>query len=137
MAIFRASKRGVDEADIGPFGLGLQQVALAAGDPHHVAEGGEDHAGCLGHRDGVVHPAHGDHAHRAPRAVDQLDRGRQHVLYPVPVDGVGVAPAHLHELEMLVPGQVGDPCHQCAGRRRVPVLVDEAHGLLRRLTEAG
>jgi hypothetical protein len=59
--------------------------------------------GVLGHRDGVVHPAHGDHADRAARSVDQLDRGREHVLNPVPVDGVGVAPAHLHELEVSSP----------------------------------
>ena len=51
-----------------------------------------------------------------PGPVDQLDVGRQHVLDAVAVDGVGVAAAHLHELEVVVAGQLGDVGHEAAGR---------------------
>ena len=58
-------------------------------------------SGCFATYDGVVHPPHRDDAHRAPGPVYQFNRGRQDVLYAVPVDGVGVAAAHLHELETV------------------------------------
>ena len=66
-------ERRVDEPDVGAAGLGLEQVPVAARDPHHVAERREDDAGRLGDGDGVVDPAHRDHAHRAPGPVHQLD----------------------------------------------------------------
>ena len=92
-------ERRVDEADVGAARLGLEQVPVAAGHAHHVAERREDHPGVLGDGDGVVDPAHRDHAHRAARAVHQLDAVGQHVLDAVAVDRVGVPAAHLHELE--------------------------------------
>ncbi len=128
MAIRRASRGEYTKRTSAPLGLGLEQVAVAAGHPHHVAERREDDAGRLGDRDGVVDPAHRDHADRAARAVHQLHRRGQDVLDPVPVDGVGVAAAHLHELEVVAAGEFGDLRHQRPGRRRVAVLVDEAHG---------
>ena len=120
-------ERRVHEADVGAARLGLEQVAVAAGHAHHVAEGGEDHARVLGHGDGVVDAAHRDHADRAAGAVHQLDALGQHVLDAVAVDGVGVAAAHLHELERVAGGQLGDVAHDGAGGDRVAVLVDEAH----------
>ena len=98
-------QRRVHEPDVGALGLGLQQVALAARHPHHVAERGEDDPGLLGHGDGIVDPAHGDHAYRTAGPVHQLDGGGQDVLDPVPVDRVGVTSAHLHELELVVARQ--------------------------------
>src|SRR3712207_9426598 len=60
----------------------------------------------LGDGYALVHPAHRQHAHRTARPVHQLDLVRQEVLYAVAVDGVGVAPADLHELVVAV--GVGD-----------------------------
>ena len=83
--------------------------------------------GRLGDRDGVVDATHRDHAHRAARAVHQLDGLRQDVLDAVAVDRVRVPAAHLHELEGLVAGQLGDVSDERSRRGRVAVLVDEAH----------
>jgi hypothetical protein len=74
--------------------------------------------------------AHGDHTDRAPGAVHQLDPVGQDVLDPVPVDGVRVTPAHLHELEVVITGEVLDDAQQASGGDRVPVLVDEPHRIL-------
>ena len=60
-------------------------------------------------------------------AVHELDVRREHVLDPVPVDRVRVPAAHLHELEVLVAGELGDARDERSRRPRVPVLVDEAH----------
>ena len=109
-------ERRVDEADVGAARLGLEQVAVAAGHAHHVAEGREDHARRLGHGDGVVDPAHRDHAHRAARARAPARRLGQHVLDAVAVDGVGVAAAHLHELEAVAAGELGDARDERRGR---------------------
>ena len=83
--------------------------------------------GVVGHGDGVVDPAHRDHAHRAARAVHELDGRGEHVLDAVAVDRVRVPAAHLHELEVIVAGELGDPRHQGARRGRIAILVDEAH----------
>ncbi len=120
-------ERRVHEADVGAFRFGFEQVALAPRDPHHVAKGSEDHPGLFRHGDGIVDPAHGNHADRAARPVDELHGGRQDVFDPVAVDGVGVAAAYLHELEVVVAGQLGDPSHEGPGGDGVPVFVDEAH----------
>ena len=120
-------ERRVHEAHVGALGLGLQQVAVAAGDADHVAERREDDTRGLGDGDRVVDPAHRDDAHRAARPVHQLDGLGQDVLDPVAVDRVRVAAAHLHELEVVVAGEVGDPRHQRACRGGIAVLVDEAH----------
>ena len=53
---------------------------------------------CSGDRHAVVHPAHRDHADRAPRPVDELDVVGEQVVDPVLVDRVGVPAAHLHQL---------------------------------------
>src|ERR671917_22218 len=97
---------GVDHPDVGALGLDLEQVPLGAGHAHHVPEAGEDDLGTLGDGYALVHPPHRQHAHRAARPVHQLDLIRQEVLYAVAVDGVGVAPADLHELVVAV--GVGD-----------------------------
>ena len=57
----------------------------------------------------------------------ELDVRREDVLDAVAVDGVRVAAADLHELEVVVAGELGDPRDQRARRGRVAVLVDEAH----------
>ena len=101
-AMRSASSGEYDEAHVGAARLRLEQVPVAAGDAHHVAERREDHAGRLGDRDGVVDAAHRDHADRAARAVHQLDGLGQDVLDAVPVDRVRVPAAHLHELEVVV-----------------------------------
>ena len=53
----------------------------------------------------------------------------QDVLDPVAVDRVGVPAAHLHELEVVVAGELGDAAHEGAGGDGIAVLVDEAHAV--------
>src|SRR5215210_584526 len=65
-------KRRVDHADVSAFGLYLQQVALGAGDTHHVPKAGEDDLGALGYGYAVVNAAHREDADRAARTVDEL-----------------------------------------------------------------
>src|SRR5437588_337127 len=79
-------------------GLPWSRAMNRYGHAHHVSERGEDHLGTLRDRDRVVLAAHRDHADGAAWPVHQLDLGRQEVLDAVLVDGVGMAPAHLHEL---------------------------------------
>ena len=71
-----------------------------------------------------------------PGSVHQLDGLRQQMLDAVPVDGVGVPAAHLHELELVAGGQFGDRFDQGAGGRRVPEFVDELHALHPLLSQA-
>jgi hypothetical protein len=120
-------ERRVHETDVRAARLGLQQVPLATRHAHHVAERREEDTGRLGDGDGVVDAAHRDDAHGAAGSVHQLDRRRQDVLDPVPVDRVRVAPAHLHQLEMAVAGELGDLRDEGACGGRVAILVDEAH----------
>jgi hypothetical protein len=84
----------------------LQQVPFGAGHAHHVAEAGEDDLGPLGDGYALVYAAHGQHADGAARPVYQLYLVRQEVFDAVAVDCVGVTPADLHELVVLV--RVGD-----------------------------
>ncbi len=82
----------------------------------------------LGDRDRVVDAPHRDHAHRAARAVDELERRREQALEPVPVDRVGVPAAHLHHPHRLADRQErGDLGRQGVGKRRVAVLVHVPH----------
>ena len=120
-------ERGVHEPDVGAARLRLDEVAPGAGHPHHVAEGREDDARLLGQPHRVVDAAHRDHAHRAARPVHQLNGFRQQVLDAVPVDGVRVPAAHLHELELVIARQLGDGLDQSTCGRRVPEFVDELH----------
>ena len=53
--------------------------------------------GSLRHGEAVVDAAHGEHADRAARTVDQFDVVGEQVLQAEAVDGVGVAAADLHE----------------------------------------
>ncbi len=124
---FERVERRVHEPHVGAARLGLEEVALRPGHPHHVAERREDDAGLLGQPHRVVDAAHRDDAHRAPGPVHQLDGFGQQVLDAVPVDGVGVPAAHLHELELVAAGQLGDGLDQRARGGRVPELVDESH----------
>ena len=94
-------ERRVDEAHICSTRLRLEQVPVAAGHAHHVAERREDDAGRLRDRDGIVNATHRDHADGAARAVHELDVRREHVLDAVSVDGVRVPAADLHELEVV------------------------------------
>ena len=102
-------ERRVHDAHVGPAGLGVEEAAVAAGDADHVAEAGEDDVVVFGDGDAVVDPAHGDHAHRAPGTVHQLDALGQVVVHAVAVDGVGVTAAHLHDLVVAAGlDQLGD-----------------------------
>src|SRR5262249_26272775 len=102
---------------------------MTARHPHHVAERGHDRVRLRCQVDGVVHPPHGDDAHRAPGAVDERDGLGQVVLEPVLVDRVRVAAAHLHELVLAARlTQFRDPGRQGARLLGVAELIDEPHG---------
>ena len=92
--------------------------------------------GLLGQPHRVVHAAHRDHAHRAPGSVHQLDGLRQQMFDAVPVDGVRVTAAHLHELELVAGRELGDRFDQGACGGRVPEFVDELHACNPFLTHA-
>ena len=84
--------------------------------------------GCAGDVDGVVDPAHRDHADRAAGPVHQRDALRQVVLEAVLVDRVGVPAAHLHEL--VLPARLAQRRDLGGQRLRlvgVAELVDEPH----------
>ena len=81
---------------------------MASRHAHHVAERCEDHTRSLGDRDRVVDATHRDHADRATWTVHEFDRLWQDMLDAVPINGVRVATAHLHELEVVVARQIGD-----------------------------
>ena len=123
-------ERGIDHPDVRSAGLRLQQRAAAAGDAHHVTEGGEDHPRLLGQGDRVVDAAHGYDANRTARTVHEVDLGRDELLDPVLVDGVRVPTAHLHDLDRPVRL---DELRELTGKlpRELtrPVLVDEPHGV--------
>ena len=59
--------------------------------------------------------------------MNQFDGLGQDVFDAVAVDGVRVASADLHELEVLVTSQFGDASDERTRGDRVAVLVDEAH----------
>jgi hypothetical protein len=123
-------ERRVDHADVGAGGLGVEQRAVAARHPHHVAEAGEDHAGLVGERDAVVDAPHRDHAHRAAGPVDELDVGRQQVVEAVLVDRVRVPAAHLHDLVVATRlDDREDLAGQCAAELGVAELVDVLHAI--------
>jgi len=101
-------------------GFRFQQALARTGYPHGVAEGREDHFGPLGERDAIVHAAHRQHADRASGAVDELDLGRQHLVNPVPENGVCMTAADLHDLQgPFQPATVAhDPLNQLMNRLR-------------------
>ena len=121
-------QRRVDHPDVGARGLGFEQAAVRSRDAHHVAEAGEDDAVLVGDGDPVVDAAHGDHAHRAARPVDELDVGREQVVDAVLVDRVGVTAADLHQL-VVAAGlhQREDLAGDGAAELGVTELVDEPH----------
>src|ERR1019366_2647132 len=81
-----------------------------------------------GQVNGVVHAAHGDHAHRTPGAVHQGDRLGQVVLQAVLVNRVGVPAAHLHQL-VLAAGlaQRRDFRGQRVGLAGITEFINEPH----------
>ena len=84
--------------------------------------------GSLRERDAVVDAAHRDHAHRAARAVHQLDVRGQQVVDAVLVDRVRVAAAHLHHLVVAAGLDRGeDLARHRAAQLGVAELVDEPH----------
>ena len=50
----------------------------------------------------VVDAAHGQHAHRAAGAVDQLDILRENIFQAEAIDGMGVAAADFHDAVMTI-----------------------------------
>ena len=84
--------------------------------------------GLVGDRDAVVDAPHRDHAHRAARAVHELDVRRQQVVDAVLVDRVGVPAAHLHDLVVAARLDRGeDLARQRPPELGVAELVDELH----------
>ena len=81
-------------------------------------------------RDPVVDAPHRDHAHRAARAVHELDVRRQQVVDAVLVDRVRVAAADLHHLVVAARLDGGE---DLAGHDLtelcVAELVDEPHSV--------
>ncbi len=76
----------------------------------------------------VVDASHGQHAHRAARTMHQLDVGRQQILQPEAIDGVGVAAAHFHET--VLPLRISQPADLIGGLRDdagVAEFVDKFH----------
>ena len=122
-------ERRIYEAHVGAARLRLEQIGLAAGHTHHVAERGEDHPRRLGDGDRVVDSSHRDDTYGTARAVHELDALGQDMLDAVAVDRVRVTTADLHELEEVVTGQLGDARDQRTRRNRIPILVDVFHGL--------
>ena len=61
--------------------------------------------------------------------MDQFDVVGQQVFDAVPVNGVSVPAAHLHELEVVgaASRQVFDGSQQLAGRSRIAEFVNEFH----------
>ena len=119
-------ERRIDHPHVGAGRLGIEQALAASGHLHHVAVGREDHAP-LGDRDRVVHPPHGDDAHRASGAVHQLDAIRQELIEAVLVDRVRVPAAHLHELAPVPGGELLDAPQEGGDQSRIAVLVDVFH----------
>ena len=86
--------------------------------------------GSLRDGDPVVDAAHRDHAHRAARAVHELDVGGQQVVDAVLVDRVGVAAADLHHLVVAARLDGGeDLARQHLAELGVAELVDELHSV--------
>ena len=77
--------------------------------------------------DAVIETPHRDHADRTPRSVHQLDVARKQVLDAVLEDRVGVAPAHLHDLPVLVAGLAGDARPQRPGEIGIAEFICEFH----------
>ena len=118
---------GVDHADVGALGLGVEERPPATGHPHHVAERRHDDVGLLGDGDGVVKAAHRDHADRAARAVDQGHTFGEVVLETVLVDGVGVPAADLHEAVLSTGlAQGSDLPRQGLSLLRIAEFIDKA-----------
>ena len=90
-------RRRIDDSDVDAARLVLERAALGSGNPHHVAEGGENHIRIRCDRQGVVDPPHRQNANGAAGPVDQLDILRENIFQPETVDGVRVAAADLHE----------------------------------------
>ena len=109
--------------------LRVEERAASAGDAEHVPERRERDLGSLRDRDRVIDPPHRDHAHRAPRPVDQADLRRKQVLDSVPVDRVRVPAADLHQLDRASRlGERGDLGRELARDLGRAKLVDEPHG---------
>ena len=113
-------ERRIDQADIGPLGLGLEHALFRSRNAHRIAEGREDHLRMLGDFDAIIDPAHRQHAHRAAGAVDELDFPGHHFVQPVPEDRVGMAAADLHDIERLADGRRGSR-HRVANLAKQPL----------------
>ena len=122
-------QRRVDDAHVAALGLRGAQVDRPAGDAQHVAVAAQHDVGSARERDGVIEDLGGRDAHRAPRAVQERDQGRQQLLEPEARDRVRLPAAHLHDAPRSR-GDPGDRRRQRARALRVSVLVDVLHGSL-------
>mmetsp|Transcript_18256 Transcript_18256/g.43898 ORF Transcript_18256/g.43898 Transcript_18256/m.43898 type:complete len:229 (-) Transcript_18256:65-751(-) len=133
---FERVQRRINHAHISAVGARLQQRALGAGHAHRVAKGREDDTGLIRDRHAVVHAAHRQHAHGAARAMHELERGRDQVLQRITKDRVGVAAAHLHDLQRAFTaraqalGRAGNFAQQRARGQRIAEFIDVLHGVL-------
>ena len=94
-------QRRIHCPDICTHRLRLNHVRPRSRNAHHVAIGDENYlrAGCNGY--GVIHTAERDHANRTTRTVNQIDVWRQQFFNAVLEDRMGMAAAHLHDLQAL------------------------------------
>ena len=94
---FQRIERRVDDANVGAFGLGVEQALGRTRHAQHVAEGTEDHFRALRNRHGLVDQINRRHADRAAGSVDQSDVARQQVFETALDDGVSLAAADFHD----------------------------------------
>ena len=131
IANFRASMGEYTTRTSAPAALASRKEPLPPGTRNISPKHANVTPGLVGDRDGIVNPAHGDHAYGATRAVDELHGLRKVVFEPVLVDGMRMAAAHLHELVVTAwLAQVGDGARQSGRFASVSVLGDKAHELL-------
>ena len=88
--------RGIYNPDVHAASLVLKRTALSSGDPHHVAESGEDNIRLL--RDGktIVDSSHGKHTNWAAGPVNQLEFFGENILQTEAINGMRVAAANFH-----------------------------------------
>lgn len=104
-----------------------EEVAVRSGDAKHVAERREDHAVALRDRVRAVDRLERGHAHRAARAMDELDLGREHLVEAVAQDRVGLTAADLHD-HVRARGGAADLIDERRGRVGVAIFVEVLHG---------
>src|SRR5579883_529862 len=120
-------ERRVNKADVRSLGFGVEEASPRSGDAHHVAKSGEDDILFARNGDGVVDTPHWEDADRTAWSVDHIDVGRQDILNAVFVDGVRMAAADLHDLEVAARAEFFYIGRNTTGQGRIAVFVDVFH----------